>query len=84
MVPLPKRWKMVAAVGYGVMMSEALVGAVRFSYWLAGGTLSQAAAGRLFLLSSLLTGSLCAYLYARFAKATATSAAAPVTPGDGH
>ena len=73
---------MVAAVGYGVMISEALMGAVRFGYWLSGETLSQAAAGRLFLVSSLLAGSLSAYLYARFAKATAASATAPVTPAD--
>jgi hypothetical protein len=84
MFPLPKRWKMVAAVGYGVMMSEALVGAVRFGYWLSGGTLSQAAAGRLFLISSVLAGSLSAYFYARFSKVTAPNAAAPVTPGDGQ
>ena len=80
MVPLSKRWKLVAAVGYGVIMSQALVGAVRFGYWLSGGSLSQAAAGRIFLVSSLLAGSFSAYLYVRFAKSAATSATASLPP----
>jgi hypothetical protein len=80
MFPLPKRWKMVAAVGYGVIMSQALVGFVRFGYWLSGGSLSQEAGGRIFLVSSVLAGSLSAYLYARFAKSTATSATASLPP----
>lgn len=65
MFPMSNRWKMVAAIGQGVLFSLALTGAVRIAYLLLGATLSDSVAGRLFLISSLLTGALCAYLYAR-------------------
>ncbi len=65
---LSKRWMMVAAIGQGVLFSLALTGAVRIAYLLLGKSLPESVAGNLFLLSSLLTGALCAYLYARSLK----------------
>lgn len=63
-----KRWMMLAAIGQGVLFSLALTGGVRIVFWLLGRTLSEHAAGNLFVISSLLTGALCAYLYGRYAK----------------
>jgi hypothetical protein len=68
MFPMSKFWKMIAAVGYGVLFSQALTGAVRIACWLLGTTLSVRAAGNLFMISSLLTGALSAYLCSRSLK----------------
>lgn len=65
MFPLSKRWMMVSAIGQGVLFSLALTGAVRLACLLVGLELSEQVAGHLFLGSSLLTGALCAFLYAR-------------------
>jgi hypothetical protein len=77
MFPMSKSWKMVAAVGYGVLFSQALTGAVRIACWLLGTTLSVRAAGNIFLISSLLTGALCAYLCSRSLKAAEPKTDAP-------
>jgi hypothetical protein len=82
MVPMSKRWMMVAAVGQGVLFSLALTGAVRIVYWLLGATLSERVAGNLFLTSSLLTGALCAYLCARVLQHAKPKAEAEVPLGD--
>jgi hypothetical protein len=58
----------VAAIGQGVLFSLALTGAVRIACLLSGTTLSERIASCLFLISSVLTGSLGAYLYARMRK----------------
>ncbi len=66
MLTLSKRWMMVSAFGQGVLFSLALTGGVRIACWLCGTTLSERAAGNLFLCSSLVTGALSAYLYGRY------------------
>lgn len=65
---MSKRWMMVAAIGQGVLFSLALTGAVRIACWLFGTTLPDDVAGNLFLVSSLLTGALAAFLYSRSLK----------------
>ncbi len=60
-----KRWRMVAAIGYGILLAQALTGAVRLTYLLLGTTLPEGAAGNLFLAGSLVAGSISAYLCAR-------------------
>lgn len=82
MLYISHRWMMVAAVGQGVLFSLALTGAVRIGYWLTGSELSERAAGNLFLVSSLLTGALCAYLYVRSLKRAETKSATPVRVGE--
>ena len=59
---------MVAAVGYGVLFSLALTGAVRMACLLLGTTLSPGAAGNLFLAGSLVAGGVSAYAYGRQAR----------------
>jgi hypothetical protein len=59
---------MVSAVGQGVLFSLALTGLVRIVYWLSGASLPENVANRLFMISSLLTGALCAFLYSRALK----------------
>jgi hypothetical protein len=61
-------WKMVSAVGYGVLFSLALTGAVRISCLLRGTTLPDDVAGNIFMISSVVTGALSAFLYSRFLK----------------
>jgi hypothetical protein len=68
MFPLSKRWMMVSRFGYGVLLSLALVGAVRLVYRLLGTRLSEEAAGYLFLIGSLSMGTLFVYLYTRSLK----------------
>ncbi|MCC9606181.1 hypothetical protein LOC69_09815 [Blastopirellula sp. JC733] len=63
MLKLSKRWMFVVAIGQGVLFSMALTGLVRFGYWLSDTPMSQVAADRLFVTSSLLTGALAATLY---------------------
>lgn len=63
-----KRWMMVAAIGQGVMFSLALRGAVSFASVLLDRPLSERAGNFLFLISSLLTGAVCALAYARYAR----------------
>ena len=59
---------MVSAIGQGVLFSLALTGLVRILCWLSGASMPQDVANRLFVISSLLTGALCAYLYSRTLK----------------
>jgi hypothetical protein len=73
---------MVAAIGYGVLFSLAFTGAVRIVCLLFGTTLPENVAGNLFLISSMLTGALSVYLYARFLKHAKPKAAAPGPLGD--
>jgi hypothetical protein len=82
MFPMSKGWMMVAQIGQGVLFSIALTGAVRIVFWLFGMTLSESAAGNLFVISSLLTGALCAYLYSRNLKYAEPSASAPAPLGE--
>lgn len=79
MLPMSKRWMMVAAIGYGVLFSVALTGAVRIAFVLCGATLSDRASGNVFLISSLLTGALSAYLYGRFLKGAESRLRAPAS-----
>jgi len=65
MFPMSKGWRMVAAIGQGVLFSLALTGCVRIGGWLLGTPVPEQLAGNLFLVSSVLAGSLCAYLYSR-------------------
>jgi hypothetical protein len=60
-----KRWRLVSAVGQGVIFALALTGLVRIVCLLTGAPLSESAAGDLFLLSSLTAGSISGYLAAR-------------------
>ncbi len=69
MIKMSKLWKMVSAVGYGVLFALALTGAVRIGFWLAGGELPQSVAGNLFLVTSAVAGSLSAFFYGRYVKA---------------
>lgn len=82
MFSMSKRWMMVAAIGQGVLFSLALTGAVRIVWWLLGMALSERAAGNLFLISSLLTGALCAYVYARYLKQAEGKASSAAPHGD--
>ena len=68
MAPTSKRWKMVAAIGYGVLFSVAFTGAVRIACFMLGKTLPDNVAGNLVLISGLLTGAVTASLYGRFLK----------------
>ncbi|PQO35602.1 hypothetical protein [Blastopirellula marina] len=63
MLKLSKGWMFVAAIGKGFIFSMALVGFVRIGYWMSGQELSQVAADRLFMISSLLAGTLAATIY---------------------
>lgn len=72
---LSQRWKMVSAVGYGVLFALALTGAVRIGYKLSGNEMPEHLAGNLFLITSIVAGSLSALLYGRFLKATEAQAA---------
>jgi hypothetical protein len=71
MFPLSGRWRMVAAIGHGVLFSLALTGAVRIGGWLLGTPLPENVAGSLFLTSSILAGALAAFLCAKTMPATA-------------
>jgi uncharacterized membrane protein len=77
-----KRWMMVAAVGQGVLFALALTGCVRIAFRLFGTPLPNNVAGNLFLLTSLVAGSLSAYLYARSSKPAQAEATASATLGD--
>lgn len=68
MFPTSKRWKMLSAIGQGVLFSLALTGFVRLGCVLLGTRLPDSIGGTLFLVSSFLSGGLCAYLYARSLK----------------
>lgn len=59
---------MVSAVGQGVMFSLALTGGVRIVCRLLGTPLPEHVAGNLFLATSLIAGSLSAFLYSRYSK----------------
>ena len=72
MFPMSTRWMLVAAAGQGVLVSLALVGAVRLGSLLLGVALSDAFANQLFVTSSAVAGSLCAWSCARYLKQTAT------------
>lgn len=63
MLTMSKRWMIVSVIGQGVLFSLALTGFVRIGFRLYGQTLSATAADRLFVVSSLITGALCATLY---------------------
>ena len=69
MIQLSKRWKMVSAVGYGVLFALALTGAVRIGYKLSGHEMPESLPGNLFLITSVLAGALSAFLYGRYLKA---------------
>jgi hypothetical protein len=56
---------MIAAIGHGVLFSMAFTGLVRIVCWLLGTTLSPDVAGNLFLVGSILAGSLAAFLCVR-------------------
>jgi hypothetical protein len=79
MFPLSRRWMLVSAIGYGVLFSLALTGAVRIVYMLLGKTLEESVAGNLFLISSLLTGALSAYLCARSLKQAESKGSPPAS-----
>ena len=81
MFPMSKRWMMVAAFGQGVLLSLALTGAVRLVCLLLGQSLPESVAGNLFLISSLLLGTLFAYQYARYLKDKEQGASARTTLG---
>ena len=83
MFPLSKRWMMVSAIGQGVLFSLALTGGVRILCLLLGITLPENVAGNMFLVTSLLAGSLSAYLYGRSLKRTEPTAPAPTPLADG-
>lgn len=72
MFPFSKFWNLVAAIGYGVLFSLALTGAVRIAFLCFGLTLPESTAGNLFLVSSLLTGAFSAYLYTHSLKRAAS------------
>lgn len=82
MIPKSKSWMMVSAVGHGVLFSLALTGGVRIVFWMIGENLSERAAGNLFLISSLLTGALSAYLYSRYLKHSEPKVSAPASLAD--
>ena len=69
MIQMSKRWKMVSAVGYGVLFALALTGAVRFGYLLSGREMPETLPGNLFLVTSVVAGALSAFLYGRYTKA---------------
>jgi hypothetical protein len=71
MFPMAKRWMLVAAAGQGVLFSLALVGAVRLGSLLLGVALSDALTNQLFVTSSAVAGSLCAWSCARYLKQVA-------------
>lgn len=77
MFPMSKRWKMVSAVGQGVIFSMALTGAVRIGFALSGREMPENLAGNIFLFTSVVAGSLSAYLYGRYLKAIEPREAAP-------
>lgn len=82
MFPMSKRWMMVAAIGHGVLFAMALTGAVLIVCLLLGITLPENVAGNLFLFTSLMAGSLSAYLYGRSLKEAAPKASASTAFGD--
>jgi hypothetical protein len=77
MLTMSKPWLIVSAVGQGVIFSLALTGAVRIAFWLVGTELSERAAGNLFLLSSLVAGSISGFLCVRYLKAKEASGGMP-------
>lgn len=81
---LSKRWMMLAAIGQGVLFSLALTGAVRMACWLVGMELPQDVAGNIFLVSSLLTGALCAWLCSRSLPDVELNSASPAGIGKGR
>jgi hypothetical protein len=60
-----KGWRLVSALGHGVMLSLAMNGAMRLISRHLGAPMSDHAAGNLFLVSSLLVGALCGYFGVR-------------------
>lgn len=77
MMNISKPWLIVSAVGQGVIFSLALTGAVRMAYWMGGTELSERAAGNLFMLSSLVAGSISGFLCVRHLKAKEAKAMVP-------
>jgi hypothetical protein len=78
MSPLPKAFKILSAIGYGVLFALALTGGVRIVAMLMGTTLSESMAGNIFMITSLLAGSLTGWLGVRalsdpLAKTAATT-----------
>jgi hypothetical protein len=63
-----KSWKLVAAIGQGVMLSLALTGLVKIACRLLGTQVPDSVAGTLFLVTSALAGGLSVYFYSRSLK----------------
>ncbi len=80
---MSKLWMMVAAIGQGVLFSLALIGAVRISCLMFGWVLPESVAGKLFLMSCMLTGGLSATFYARYLKHAERKALDPNPIGNG-
>ena len=68
MAPTSQRWKMVAAIGYGVLFSAAFTGAVRIACFMLGKTLPDNVVAIWSLSAGLLTGAVTASLYGLFLK----------------
>jgi hypothetical protein len=68
MASLSRRLQFVAAIGYGVLFALALTGAVRIACFLTGTPLSEHVAGNIFLIISLVAGSISGFVYVRTLK----------------
>ena len=65
---LSMSWKLVAAIGQGVLASLALTGLVKIACRLLGTQVPDSVGGTLFLVNSGLAGGLSVYLYSRSLK----------------
>jgi len=67
-LPMPKWWLVLIAVGQGVSISLAVLGSERLIGLTLGTTLPEGVAGKRFLVAGMVSGALVAYLYARSLK----------------
>jgi hypothetical protein len=65
-----KRWKLVAAIGYGVIFALAFTGALRIAAYLFGTTLPEDIAGTIFATTAAIAGTVSVLFYARYLKAS--------------
>jgi|GEM_PF-6473972 len=72
MYTLSKGWNSIAAFGHGMILTMALIGALRIIGWFRGFEVSQQLSGNIFLIGSLLLGPLFVWLYRRTLKADAS------------
>ena len=63
-----KRWKFVAAVGYGVLFALAFTGFLRIAAYLSGDTLPQETANSIFAATAAVAGTVSVLIYAQYAK----------------